>query len=615
MLQFRRYGMVDKKEVRNQINDFCLSHVFNGGGGIIPIGKYPMAIIVYLGQSTEKELRGYMDDAFKSMLCREPLIQEMTITSPEEVEADAFMQVLMQKLKWFADQGGLVSGNATNIQLSFAALMDDPLLSDPAFAERLPEFRDAIDNIELLGKYTLGDVAFYGMFDQRKTKRKVDYTAAISFVNQGSSANANVWNRIYHMHRDLIADSYEHECRTAAVQILHDALFIPGPGQPVTKDPENYKWNQLGLDEMKLPEQLICNMLITGYRAQSSAAPLSMKECEVFRDSLEAELLNAIHEKNPIMHRDDWTVFLPRNPENRQELVQRGGFLGMGRRTVQLGGDVSSMLCREEQLDEILTEETQDMIHQFEQKEIYDIFRKSLSVFQRIDSASTRLRDTLISELGMLLQTLENKRSRIPLRSNLSTEGEYIQDLFKQYADKEAYEFAIDVLTWAKESQEFSNGLKNMLDELLGDASVIVSSLDELRVNSYGGAPTLKLPVLVPNFFIPVGTSIEDACNLIDQSVLNRLVEDYTILDNNRQAAVSKAQQASVNQTAIGRVLGDYSSDVIEFTVMVDHPFDDANIKVRSSSLFRANTMLILSTCRWDSQKNLFIYYRGENNG
>ena len=607
--------MVDKKDVRKQINDFCLSHVFNGSGGIIPIGKFPMAVIVYLGKGTREELGGFMDEAFKSMLCREPLIQDMTIDSPDEIDCDSFMQALMQRLKWFADQGGLVAGRATNIQLSFVALMDEPLLSDPAFPEKLPDFREAIDNIELLGKYTLGDVAFFGLFDQKKTKRKVDYTAALNAVNRGSSANANVWNRIYHMHRDLIADSYEHECRTAAMQILHDALFVSGPGKAVSDDPDNYKWFQLGLDEMKLPEQLICNMLITGYRAQSSAAPLSQKECEIFRDSLETELLNAVHEKNPIMHRDDWTIYLPRNPESRQEMVQRSGFLGFGKRTVQLGGDVTHMLCSEQQLDDILTEETQDMIRSFEESEIYEIFRKSLGVFQRIDSASTRLRDTLISELDMVLQTLSNKKSRIPLRSNETTEGEYLRDLFRQYADKEAYEFAIDVLDWAKNSQEFSVGLKGMLDDLLGDVSVIVSSLDELRVNSYGGAPSLKLPMLVPNFIIPVGTTIEDACNLIDQSVLNRLVEDSTILDNNRQAAISKAQYAAVNQTAIGSIAGEFNSDEIEYTIMVDHGFDDAQMKVQNSSLFRANTMLILSTCRWDSQKNLFIYYRGGNNG
>lgn len=606
-------AVAEKKDVKMQINDFCLNHVFNNSAGMIPIGRTPMAIVVYLGRETENQLSELLENAFSSMLCVDPQVQTFTIESTSDMDAETFMRSLTEKIRIFLGQGRVISGVATNIQLSFVALMDDPLLSDPETEKNLSSLREAIDDIEMLGKYTLGDPAFFGFFFQAKTKKKFDYSQAMHFINKGSSANENVWNRIFHLQRDLIADSYETECRTAAMQILHDALFIKGHQPPVCSDPENYRWYRLGLDEMKLPEQLICNMLIRAYRMQLSSAPLDNRECEIFRKTLEQELLNEIREQNPILRYDEWVNYLPRNPEERRFIEQKSGLFGFGKKIIEVGGDTKSMLIDENQLDVILTEKTQDMIVQFAKPEILaGIYRKALHALSRIDSASTRLRDALIHQTELVMKTMESERMRIPLRSEAKDVEPYLQELFQKYAEKEAYEFALDVLKTVVGNDEFSRTLKKTIENVQEDVSVVVNSLEDLRVNSYGGTPSLSLPRLDQEFTLSVDTPIKDACKAIDRSILNSLVNDSSILDNNRQAAMDKARQSSVNQNAIGSTKGEFGCGNMEYTVMVDRYFDDFEMHVKNSEMFRANTMLILSSCLWESQKNLYIYYGGE---
>ena len=604
--------MVQRDKLRNEINEFCMENVFNSSHKYTAFGSAPMAVVVYLGKKTVDELEEQMKGAFDSLLSIRPEIHSVYLSN-DNIESDSyFKSQLTEVFGKFNEQGLLVTGKSLNIQISFIAMMDDPILREKCALDGVRRLKAQLDEIRSLNVVQFGKVSFFGIFNQKAGKNDYDYSAAFRFINEGSVNKYSLWDTVYHLQRYFFENSYEPYTRTIAMQILRDAIYQSRRTSRKTDDPDDYCWYYLGMDEMKLPELLICNILIMAYETQMEEGKLNEYERQCFKKALEKILLEEILSSCEILNTSDWVRYLPMNIQYETRQEERGSW-GRSQRKIYQAVDYSQMLVDQELLDVVLTECTEDTVAELQDSNRFlKVVKKSLQSLTRTDMVDLRWSKTISSVIGELKANFEKRLNLINLEVSSETEESYFQQLYDSYTDKEKLEIAIRVLDTCLHNSAFDTGLTQMLKGINSDCAETKRILEELRVNSFGGTALLKLPDFNHDLQISVDTPVREACKHIDQDILNLLVNDDTILSNNAAAFFTKVLERSTMRNGIGHVSGNHNNSSLSYEVFVEKPIDAQRMIVHNDSRFRANTMQVLSYCEWSSVENLFAYYRGE---
>lgn len=604
--------MIQREEVRNDINDFCMENVFNGTQKYTTFGNSPLAIVVFLGEQSVCKLEEQMKGAFDSLLNIRPEIRFIYITTDDFLSDSSFKHDLTDIFEQFNEQGILVAGRMLNIEMSFVAKMDDSILADQCALDGIKKLKEQLDSIRNLNFVQFSNISFFGVFDQKLGKNECDYSKAFRFINTGSENKCGLWSTVYHLQKSIFENSYESAARTIAMQILRDAIFQNRRSSDKADDPDDYCWYYLGMEEMKLPELLICNILITTYAAQLNNVSLHEQERKLFKERLEQVLLGEIRSSCDIFKKSEWIRYLPMNVQHNVEPERRGIF-GTRSRNSYSAIDYSQMLVDKEMLDVILTEYTEDKVLELQTDDcLIEVISDALRVLNRTDTAVPRMRMTIIDTIKELTRNLEKRINSIDLEGSTESEESYFQQLFDRYTRKEILEIAIRVLKLCVGNEPLEKKLDTLIDSMNTNCANSKKILEELRINSYGGTNILELPDFVHNLQIPVSIPVREACGYIDQSILDKLVNDETILRKNAESFFSRVKESSMNKNSIGHVSGDKLMSPLNFEVFVEKPMAVQDMRVKVDTRFRANTMQVLSYCEWSSTKNLFAYYRGE---
>ena len=435
--------MIDQNSIRQQINNFCLNHVFNGGTNEITMEQIPFVILVYLGSESCGKLAPYMKNAFSSILKVEPHVQYICLTQDSIGDAEGFSQQIRDVFRRFAAEGALIENQMVNLQISYVALMDDPILTERDLSPALAAIRRETERLQDTNIARFNTSAFFGIFDQEKPGDSFDYRNAFRNVRAGSRFGAGVWPRIFHLQKTILQSSFEGCARAISVCLLNDVMF-PDTNASILneEDTGTYSWNYLGLDELKIPEQIICNILINAYRSQVSGEELGPNEREEFRRNLEKTFFEEIESKCDIFTYPEFVKYLPRNPEyaNPGAPARNKGFFGrlLGRDRPEQAEqwDYSGCLADQNEIDTVLTEYAKDLVKELESPEIIRaVCRRALEKGAHVDAAVLRMRDVIMKETGTLLSEMQGQIGRIMLTGVGNTEEEYFRTLFEKYAE------------------------------------------------------------------------------------------------------------------------------------------------------------------------------------
>ena len=601
--------MIQRDEIRDKINRFCMENVFNGIRRYAGFGSSPLAIVLYIGDKTVHDLEAQMKGAFDSLLNIRPEVRVAHINRENIISESMLKNSLIEIFSELNEKGFLVSGRMVEIQLSFVAMMDDPIFCEENALDGIRKMKNQLDKIESLGIVHFGRFSFYGIFDQRVTKHDYDYSSAFRFITEGSIANCGLWHNVYHLQKMLFENSFELTARTVAFKILRDSVYQPKVIVRETSDIDDYSWSYLGMDEMQLPELLICNILISAYGAQLIDSPLNQQDRMEFKRNLEKVLLDYIGKTCRILKEPDWVRYLPMHVRQTEEPRRRGIFSRRYKNTYSFV-NYSEMLINKEMVGNILKECIEEKVAEMKDSEqLLSVIRSSFSALAHFDTVLPRLRADLLDTVRELIANFEKRSYAVNLEGSIESEESYFGELFRQYAEKELLETAIYVLKSGVDNKEFESGINDLLESMKSDCEKTRQILEELRINSYGGAEALKLPDLVHNLQITIGTPVQDACKAIDRKVLDTLVDDEMILKENATAFLSRVQSSSTIRNSIGQVCGNHMMMPLEYEIFVAKPIEENGMMIRVNSIFRANTMQVLSYSEWSSMKNLSAYY------
>lgn len=602
--------MIQRDEIRDKINEFCMENVFNGARRYAGFGTSPLAVVVYLGDKTVHELKAQMKGAFSSLLNIKPIVRAVYINRDNIENVSTLKDSLTEIFSELNELGLLVSGRMTEIHISFVAMMDDPLFTNDCAIEGVRNLKNQLDEIQSLNIVHFGHASFFGVFDQKVGKKNYDYTSAFRFINEGYVEKNGLWNNVYHLQKLIYQNSYETVARTIAMKIIRDSIYQDRRQSSKSPDPGDYCWNYIGMDEMKLPELLICNILITAYGSQLVDRPLSMQDRQTFKNCLEYAILGHIKESCEILQKSDWIRYLPRIVQ-RSGSSERSGFFSKKTREAYEYINFSEMLVDKDMVDVILTECTEGIVDELNDPDcLFSVIRSAFSVLAHSDTNVPRLRVALMDTIRELTKNFEKRAAGIILEGSPESEEGYFEELFKHYVDKEILDIAVQVLKSCADNSVFENSVSSLLNSMNEDSARTKQVLEELRVNCYGGADALKLPELVHDLQISIDTPVEDACKVIDQITLDTLVNDDAILRDNAAAFLTRVQRSSTMRNSIGQVSGKNIMSPLEYEIFVAKPIGDTGMQVWVNDLFRANTMQVLSYSEWSSMKNLSAYYK-----
>ena len=604
--------MIQRDEIRDKINKFCMENVFNGIRTNAGFGRAPLAIVIYLGDKTLHDLEAQMKGAFSSLLNISPEVRAVYINRENIISESILKNSLTEIFTGLNENGFLVSGKMIDIQISFVAMMDDPIFCEENTLDGIRNMKNQLDKIESLGIVHFGKASFFGVFDQRVTKHDYDYLPAFRFITEGTTAKYGLWYNIYHLQKMIFENSFELTARTVAFKILRDSVYQPRVKAQVTSDQDDYSWSYLGMDEMQLPELFICNILISAYSAQLVDSPLNQQDRMEFKKNLEKVLLDYIEKSCRILKEPDWIRYLPRHVQQTEE-PRRFGLFQRNMRNTYRYVNYSEMLIKKEMVGDILKECIEEKaVAMKDQEHFLSVIRSSLCALTHFDTVLPRFRTDLMDTVRELIINFVNRSHAVNLDVPAESEENYLGELFRKYAEKELLETAISVLKSGVDNIAFENRINDLLKFMKSDCEKTRKILEELRINSYGGAEVLKLPDLFHNIQITIDTSVEDACKAIDSKVLDNLVKDERILKDNSNAFLSRVQSSSTIRNSIGQVCGRHMMSPLEYEIFVAKPIEENGMQIRVNSIFRANTMQVLSYSKWSSMKNLSAYYRGE---
>lgn len=122
--------------------------------------------------------------------------------------------------------------------------------------------------------------------------------------------------------------------------------------------------------------------------------------------------------------------------------------------------------------------------------------------------------------------------------------------------------------------------------------------------------------VLLRDFEIPIHTGIKEACNRIQDNALNEIVTNPKIVVDNLSTFLVRSSKEAENTNSIGRIRGEFSEvpTMNQMLLSANEQIDAPGIMVKSGNLFRPNTLQMLATGEWKSQRNLMMYFKEEGN-
>lgn len=604
---------INKKVIKNQINDFCLD-LYGQMGQEAAIGNTPISILIYLGEESFKILNEEMKEAFSSMLNIRPVMKPIVLEGTQGNEK-SLRQELEKVIEELNEQGHLIRGAAIRINLSFLSLMHDKVFEKVNAEESIHSIKGELKRMEEYG-VSFSDIAFYGIFDQRKNEE--NYEKVFGYLSVGDPDEIDIWKKVFHLEKAFYADTYETECRAVAMHILKGIMFPNSYGAMKAISNQNnelndYIWYSLGLDEMKIPEQMICNMLITAYGKQFVANQMRDSQMRRFEAELQRTILEHVEETCDIFRYKKMMDYLPLRAVNDPDESSQRKFVLFKSKEKTRKVPCTGLILDEKAIESIFSDYLkQYKAEMYDDEKIVRMLEKVLGVFETVDSTPQRMATTILQSVQMVKNDLEHRANSLPTITEETNFEYYCQQLFEYYSIKKKYECAASVLSGCQ-TEHFKNAIIDMLNELKQDNSKLIRILDELRVNQYGGTAELNLPVLTEEFEISLNDSVASACKKIQPTVLDSLLMDKTLIQNNMKVFMTRAQNNAETRNAIGRIYqGHNITSTIDYELLSNVEVGTTGIKVQTGSMFRNNTLQMISTCEWKSKCNLRGYYKGE---
>ena len=598
---------IEQTNIKNQINEFCTGIYSNAEGRGSSWGV-PILILVYFGKESEKCLKEEVEDAFRTMLTVQPVVRSICIDERIWGDADDFGRELRELMEEINEKGYFVQ-EQPELQISYLGIMNDPLLCRADAEEILGKMQKEIEELQSLG-VSFRENAFYGVFDQTCSIKKYNYKDAFSFVRFGSFHEYGLWKKVYHLQKSFLSKSYEKVGRAVAMQMIYDFLFPNVHGMLVEKKSSPYyRWSSLGLEEMKIPEQILCNILITGYRKQVRNEKQTQASLDRLLDAIPEALTEYLKNSSQVLSCRIMTVYLPQRPE-----AKIPADTGRSRRRQEF---LRTPSYEERMLDKSLLEvmisdqleETGERLRKYEGME--QIFRKALSVLYVMDENTVRMADSVTELLDVAAYRLENRGGSLRMPENMDSMEEYRDQLFSVTVEKQVLLLAAEILRYYAGEEEFECRLREILNRMKEENAKLVHNLDILRVNQYGGAMALDLPVLAKDFAIRLNTGVAEACRQIPETVLDELVRNDTLLKKNTGTFILRAEESARTTNSLGSLTGEFSKpSSINYTMMSCKETDVTNMVSKAHSFFRRNTLQVLFSGEWESQCNLKNYYR-----
>lgn len=608
---------VSKREIKDQINEFCLGLYQRERVGVA-IGHLPIALVVYIGQKSYDVLYEEVEGSFRSLLNEKPKVESILLTERNIGDAEAFREAIRQCLRNLNDEGFLISGQSLNIQLAFVGLMEDPVFQQKHYLDELKGLKSVLDDMGNM-LVSFGNISFYGIFDQNKDASKWDYGPAFSFVLEGNDSCVGLWKQVYHLQKSFIVDSYEKECRAVAMKILYDSMFRTTVIQTVTPD-GNYIWNTLGMTELKMPEQVLCNILKNAYDNQLKPGNLTAQEEERLEKGLKSGILAYIDNECEVLQYEDMVKYLPQYAE-RVQVEEKKGFLGSlfgkgGQENISKNRTPVQNRIRSEELVEVmLNEYLQPLEEEITSEEIMlKLIYESFHVLNCFPSMG--MEDVVIKIMQQVVLNLECAKQQLKWNMDVETMDAYRSELFTYYATRKKYDLAKAFLQKCLEQEGFKKKIAEMIHQLKEEIGRVGHILDDLRINDFGGSVALELPVLLRDFEIPIHTGIKEACNRIQDNALNEIVTNPKIVVDNLSTFLVRSSKEAENTNSIGRIRGEFSEvpTMNQMLLSANEQIDAPGIMVKSGNLFRPNTLQMLATGEWKSQRNLMMYFKEEGN-
>lgn len=232
-------------DLRNRITE----KIFNADPAI-DLTCDDSAIIVFLGDAANKNLKKHMDACLQSALNKQ--LKDGRITEVLILTQEDFLR-LNQKIKSAISSMKFAVGTTNRLFISFVTVMDDEIYQNSHFdldISGLEEIKeDLFFGIGMVFEYT-----FYGLF-LPKISQQCRLNARQTIV-EFLSSNQDVPKKVYHH----VCHDYYRSAKAISFVILTtliDKLHLHGVAYS-SVDNENYSWNTFEFFEQNLPANLIC---------------------------------------------------------------------------------------------------------------------------------------------------------------------------------------------------------------------------------------------------------------------------------------------------------------------------------------------------------------------
>ncbi|MCD7884709.1 MAG: hypothetical protein LUI87_13545 [Lachnospiraceae bacterium] len=598
---------MQRASIKNQIDVFC-SSIF---APYIETGELnwslPILIPVFLGNKSKELLMSEIVEASTTILTVQPIIRPVYIDIDGFRNADSFYDQLVSIYDDLRKRGIFEGGNRP-LEISYISIMHDPYLNEMESVNSLKLIRKKVEILRSQGISILNS-NFYGIFDRQQIREIYNYRGAFSFVREGKQCG--LWGQIFHLEKNAFEDTYEKECRAIIARMIYDYLFQDGMGGfEQESDFNHYAWRSLGLEELKIPEQMVCNILINGFRQQLRETPIDQTALDNFSKELGKLLANQIKECCSIMKCDKLSVYIPQRLENYDKQS--------GRKKSRLNEDsFENRILSSSALDTLtleLLKPAREIFCDLTSNEVKNIFLQALSAFYYLDVDTKRMAEQIRQKLLSTVDDLERASRKINLSPDVDSMDEYRMEAFSNCAENKVFQLAAELLLSYYDNPAFVETMKDILDSVKQDNQELMEILDGLRIGQYGGNKAIALPVIVKDYSIPLTASVPNACKRISKETIDFLVNDTKLVKDILFDFVNRAQ-INIDELpgALTRDFGitDPGTIILLSSIQIDLP----GIISKQHSCFRNNTLVALLSKEWGSQSCLSEYYEEEQHG
>lgn len=584
--------MNEKSLMKAEINKVCDSLLMSHDmGGHISV---PTILICYIGEETQRIANASLQDAFASSFKRSIPVYDFTISSSEETieEIQAKMILSIQKMM---DEGKGISG----IRFLFISLMDGDIFDDNSvnLADRICQ---AWRRMNRYGIHT-NNISFYGLF--RQDKMDNDYHNAFSFVNAGK----NIWKNIYHVEKSIFQRDYNIYVQIIAIHCISDENNM------VQSDiKEEYQWQSLYLDGLRMPELILTRALREIYSQQTDGRNVNIDDWRRrIYEGLEVCFEELFHEQEY-----DYEQYIPLDYSEPVSETRSGWFSG-GRHRSDQNMIIHNNVWHEISMEQILKQiyHTMPESDNDYKKVLETIISQLTAINSDIVAVSQIIRENLESVIQNYQSQLNNLRGRYRadynqnLTSRLSSEYEEKKQIFILCKKIEIAGNLIDII-------ENRSVLKDVVSQIYELNSRYMDILDELS-SEYGGIMAGLRVADFPSFRL--NQPINEILSEIDNSMLSSKMNDRNTIYSGLQHFLG----IKINTLAhhnLGEINGRYHIlEPVNYVLLTTLQRDDdsemndiidrfTNLTMRTNSLYRKNSFYLLSSRRYSSQRYIYRY-------